>query len=63
MALPKKKTPRTNQRKRRSHMALKLPAIDYCPQCRSPKLAHHVCLACGTYGGRQVVEIEAKKKE
>ena len=28
-----------------------------CPQCRSPKLPHAVCTVCGTYNGRQVVEV------
>jgi large subunit ribosomal protein L32 len=63
MALPKKKTSKERQRKRRSHLALNLPAIDYCPQCHSPKLAHHVCPECGVYGGREVVEVKSKKKE
>ena len=63
MALPKKKTAKARQRKRRSHMALRLPAMDYCPQCHSPKLAHHVCLTCGTYAGRQVLEVKVKKRE
>ena len=63
MALPKKKTSKERQRKRRSHRALSLPPVDYCPQCHSPKLAHHVCLACGVYAGREVVEVKTKKKE
>lgn len=63
MALPKKKTAKARQGKRRSHMALRLPAIDYCPQCHSPKLAHHVCLTCGSYAGRQVLEVKVKKRE
>ncbi|HUU63093.1 MAG TPA: 50S ribosomal protein L32 [Dehalococcoidia bacterium] len=63
MALPKKKTAKERQGKRRAHQALRLPPIDYCPQCHSPKLAHHVCLTCGTYEGREVIEIKAKKKE
>ena len=63
MALPKKKTSKERKRKRRSHQALSLPPVDYCPQCRSPKLAHHVCLSCGTYLGREVVEVKSKKKE
>jgi large subunit ribosomal protein L32 len=44
-------------------MALRLPAMDYCPQCHSPKLAHHVCLTCGTYAGRQVIAVKVKKRE
>jgi large subunit ribosomal protein L32 len=63
MPLPKKKTSRARQGERRSHLGLRSPAIDYCPQCHSPKLAHHVCLTCGTYLGREVIKIEPKKKE
>ena len=63
MALPKKKTAKERQGKRRAHLSLRLPPIDYCPQCHSPKLAHHVCLTCGTYEGREVIQIKAKKKE
>jgi large subunit ribosomal protein L32 len=62
MALPKKRTAKARQGKRRSHQALRLPSIDYCPQCHSPKLAHRVCLACGSYAGREVIEVKAKKK-
>ena len=29
-----------------------------CPQCGAPTRPHHVCLACGTYRGVQVIEIE-----
>jgi large subunit ribosomal protein L32 len=28
-----------------------------CPQCHSPKLPHAVCSVCGTYNGRQVIEV------
>jgi len=62
MALPKKKTTKSRQGNRRSHIAVTMPAIDYCPQCHSPKLAHHVCLICGTYAGRQAIELKSKKR-
>jgi large subunit ribosomal protein L32 len=29
-----------------------------CPNCRAYKRSHHVCLSCGYYAGREVVEIE-----
>jgi len=61
-ALPKKKTAKARQGKRRSHLALTTPPIDYCPQCNSPKLAHHVCPNCGTYAGREVITIESSAK-
>jgi large subunit ribosomal protein L32 len=28
-----------------------------CPQCKSPKLPHTACSVCGTYNGRQVLEV------
>ena len=27
------------------------------PQCRSPKLPHAACAVCGTYNGRQILEV------
>ena len=62
MAVPKRKVSKARKGKRRSHMALSLPAIDYCSQCHSPKLAHHVCPTCGSYAGREVMEVKAAKK-
>ncbi|MEA1959253.1 MAG: 50S ribosomal protein L32 [Chloroflexota bacterium] len=63
MALPKHKTPKSKKGKRRSHDGLSLPDVDLCPQCHSPKRAHHVCLTCGVYGGREVVQVKSKKKD
>jgi large subunit ribosomal protein L32 len=43
---------------RRSHDALEhTAAVEYCPSCGEPKLRHHLCAACGTYRGRQVVAV------
>jgi len=59
-ALPKRKYAKARQGKRRGHLGLAQPRVDYCPQCHSPKLSHHVCPVCGTYGGREVIEIKTK---
>jgi large subunit ribosomal protein L32 len=61
-ALPKRKTSRARAGKRLSHSALKPPALDYCPQCHSPKLPHHACPTCGTYNGREVIKIKERRK-
>jgi len=61
-ALPKQKTTKARRGKRRSHHRLESPQLDYCPQCHSPKLPHHACPTCGTYAGREVIEIEGSKK-
>ncbi|MFQ5996710.1 MAG: 50S ribosomal protein L32 [Dehalococcoidales bacterium] len=61
MALPKRKTSKARRGKRRSHLGLSPPQLDYCPQCHSPKLPHHVCPVCGSYAGREVTEVEGPK--
>jgi large subunit ribosomal protein L32 len=32
-----------------------------CPQCHSPKLPHTVCRTCGSYNGRDVIQIKSPK--
>jgi len=62
-ALPKRKTAKARQGKRRSHLAFASPSINYCSQCNSPKLAHRVCPTCGTYDGREVIQLKSQEKK
>jgi large subunit ribosomal protein L32 len=62
-ALPKRKTAKARRGERRSHLRLNPPALITCPQCNSPKLPHLVCPVCGTYAGREVIEIKSPKKK
>lgn len=62
-ALPKRKYTKARQGMRRSHHAIEPPALDECPQCHSPKLPHHVCPTCGSYAGRDVIEVKGPKKK
>jgi large subunit ribosomal protein L32 len=48
---------RSNTRSRRAQWKAKAVATVACPQCRSPKLPHTACTVCGTYNGRQIVEV------
>ncbi len=58
MAVPKRKTSKARRDKRRnSHWKLALPGIVKCTKCGEAVLSHRMCKACGTYKGRQVVEI------
>lgn len=58
MAVPKRKTPRSKTHSRRSaNMKLAQPAKSICPQCGAAKLPHRVCNNCGTYRGRQVIDV------
>jgi large subunit ribosomal protein L32 len=63
MALPKRKTSKSQRDRRRSHMAVKTTKLVPCPQCHELRLPHTVCPACGSYKGVEVVKIETKKKE
>jgi large subunit ribosomal protein L32 len=56
--LPKRKYPKSRQGKRRSHIHLALVQTTACPQCDTPRLAHHACPTCGYYKGREAIEIE-----
>jgi large subunit ribosomal protein L32 len=35
----------------------KVSSLVACPQCRSPKQAHRACPICGTYRGREVLNV------
>ncbi len=57
--VPKKRTSRSSRNARRAHDALTAPNLVACAQCKELKPSHTVCPHCGSYAGRQVLEIEA----
>lgn len=58
MAVPKRKMSRSNTRSRRAQWKIsRVPTVP-CGQCRSPKLPHAACQVCGTYNGRQVIDLD-----
>lgn len=59
MAVPKRKITPSRRNMRRSHDALKTSAYAECPNCGELKRPHHVCSACGSYDGRDVIESES----
>ncbi len=60
MAVPKKRTSRRRRDMRRAHDSLTFSAaVESCDECGELKLRHRVCESCGTYRGRQVVEVPA----
>lgn len=56
---------RSHTGNRRSHHALAEQKVSFCPDCGAPKLNHAVCLNCGKYKGRVVIDMNAAiaKKE
>lgn len=65
MAVPKKRTSKSRQRKRRAEIFLKKPNIIKCPRCGKAILTHRVCPFCGYYREISVIDVLAKldKKE
>ena len=58
MAVPKRRTSRSRRDKRRAHDALRPTGRSVCPQCGAPKVPHRVCMACGSYRGREVIQTD-----
>lgn len=65
MPVPKQRHTKSRRNRRRSHNALKKMKLSFCPKCKEPILPHHFCPFCGTYKGREVIDVLAKltKKE
>ncbi|MFM7203238.1 MAG: 50S ribosomal protein L32 [Myxococcota bacterium] len=60
MAVPKQKTSKSRRDMRRSHLALRVNnAIESCTNCGEPKLRHRVCMKCGYFRGRNVLNLNA----
>lgn len=58
MPVPKKRTSRSRKNQRRAHDGLSFSAaVEICDGCGELHLRHHVCTACGTYRGRQVLDV------
>jgi large subunit ribosomal protein L32 len=58
MAVPKKRTSKRRRDMRRAHDGLNFTAaVGSCPSCGELHLRHRVCEHCGTYRGRQVIEV------
>jgi large subunit ribosomal protein L32 len=62
MAVPKKRTSKRRKGMRRAHDHITpTAAVTLCPTCGELKLMHHICAACGTYRGMQILpsQVEA----
>ena len=60
MAVPKRRTSKARQGKRRSHQHLKARQNTYCSRCGEAVRAHFVCSNCGWLNsqGREAIVIE-----
>lgn len=52
---------RSQSAQRRSHHALKAPALSVCKNCGASHRPHNMCQECGFYNGKMVVDMAAQK--
>lgn len=65
MAVPKKRTTSSKRNMRRSHHGTARVQLSDCPRCSNFVPPHTACPNCGTYKGREVIDVLKKldKKE
>jgi len=54
---------RSHTANRRSHHALKSPNLAVCKNCGAMHRPHHMCLNCGFYKDRVVIDLLKKKQD
>ena len=54
---------RSQTKQRRSHHGLKEANLSTCTNCGALHRPHHMCLDCGFYNGRQVMDLAAQKEK
>ncbi|KKT24530.1 MAG: 50S ribosomal protein L32 [Parcubacteria group bacterium GW2011_GWA2_43_9b] len=60
MPVPRQRHTKSKRNRQRSHQALKIIGIMSCPKCGQPVLPHIACKNCGTYKGREVLDVMKK---
>lgn len=56
---PKSRISRSKRGMRRSHNAFtQITHLRSCPRCKALMKSHHLCLSCGTYRQREVLEVK-----
>ncbi|OON96903.1 MAG: 50S ribosomal protein L32 [Candidatus Epulonipiscioides saccharophilum] len=58
MAVPKRKTSKARRNSRKANWKLSPLNLASCKKCGELMMTHHVCKACGSYAGREVIKID-----
>ncbi len=51
---------RAHRDNRRSHHALEAARFSVCKNCKAKHKSHSVCVSCGWYNGRKILDLVAK---
>ncbi len=61
MPNPTSRHSRSRRDKRRANWKISMPNVTLCPECKEPKLPHRVCMSCGSYNGKKILEVIEKE--
>ncbi len=61
MPNPTSRHSRSRRDKRRANWKVSMPNVTLCPECQEPKLPHRVCMSCGSYNGKKILEVIEKE--
>jgi large subunit ribosomal protein L32 len=61
MPNPTSRHSKSRKNKRRANWKISMPNIELCGECQEPKLPHRVCMSCGTYNGKKILEVVEKE--
>ncbi|MCR4313656.1 MAG: 50S ribosomal protein L32 [Candidatus Uhrbacteria bacterium] len=57
MPVPARRHSSSHVRRRRAHDAMKTQNVGLCTTCQAPLVPHTACKNCGTYKGKQVLDV------
>jgi len=60
MAVPRNRTSNARKNSRRAHHAKKQVNIGKCPNCGGTYVQHRLCMHCGHYAGRAVINAKSE---
>jgi len=63
MSVPKKKRSKSKQKPAQVRLLPRRVFLVACPKCKKPKQPHIVCEFCGTYKGKQILDMGSKVKK
>ena len=57
---PKNKSSKARRDKRRANWKMSAPTLVRCTRCGALMAPHRVCLTCGCYNKREIIEVETE---
>ncbi|HLN14718.1 MAG TPA: 50S ribosomal protein L32 [bacterium] len=62
MGLTKRRFSKARTAKRRANFKVHPVTLVNCPKCHAPMRPHRVCPTCGSYAGRQVIDVRTEER-